>query len=64
MVQENYENWGNQIFDRLEWHILWTEWFDESHAKWDTLVVMIKTVKEFDEEQFVEVSINTTQNFQ
>ena len=41
-VQETSENWGNQVFYILEWHIFWREWFDACHAKWDTLLRMLQ----------------------
>ena len=31
---------GKPSFYILEWHIFWTERFDENHGKWDTLVFM------------------------
>ena len=37
-VQENSENWGNQVFYILEWHIFWAEWVDACHGKWDNLI--------------------------
>ena len=40
MMQENSENWGNQVFYIFEWHIFWRECFNAFHAKWNTLLDM------------------------
>ena len=37
MMQEKYENWGKQVFYRMEWHVFWKEWFNENWTPCGTI---------------------------
>ena len=46
MVKENSENWGNQIFYRMEYHNFWIEWFEvcNAYVHWGNLVSRLQNL--------------------